>query len=275
MTQQASTLLQERYGNCAPSTPQAINATIEVMLNHRSVRHYLSTPVTDDQLHAIIAAAQSAASSSNLQAWSVVAVREQHIRDRLCKLALNNADYVRQAPLNLVWLADLNRLDRIARLEQIPSEGLDYFDTFLIGAIDATLAAQNAAIAAESMGLGTVYIGGLRNDPLGVAEVLGLPPKVLAVFGMCVGTPDPAVHTDIKPRLPQNVVLHHERYSTETQVVGVADYNATMAQFYAKQKMNVRGTWTRHSTRCISGANPLGERGELMDTLRKMGFALK
>ena len=94
------------------------------------------------------------------------------------------------------------------------------------------LAAQNAAAAAESLGLGMVYIGGMRNHPEEVAALLELPPEVFAVFGMCVGTPDPAHPAEVKPRPPQTVVLHHERYRQDVQDVGIEAYNQAMAHFY-------------------------------------------
>jgi len=84
------------------------------------------------------------------------------------------------------------------------------------------------------MGLGTVYIGALRNRPLDVAAELGLPPHVFAAFGLVVGRPDPAVVHAVKPRLPQDVVvLHHETYDLERQDDPVEAYDDVLANFYA------------------------------------------
>jgi nitroreductase len=265
-------LFRSRYGDAARLAPAAWTPVIEAQLNHRSVRAYLPDPVSDDQLEAIIAAAQSASSSSNLQAWSVVAVRDPASRAKLAEFSDN---HVAEAPLQLVWLADLARLEKLAQLTQRPSAALDYLEAFLVAALDATLAAQNAAIAAESLGLGIVYIGGLRDKPEAVAELLDLPPKVVAVFGMCVGTPDPARPASIKPRPPQSVVLHHERYSLDAQQPGIEAYNAAMARFYEEQKMNVHGTWAVHSSKRIAGPESLSGREHLVEILHKRGFALK
>ncbi len=110
---QPSSRLQARYGSESVPAEIALNPLIEHLLDHRSVRAYLPDPVTDAELAAIVAAAQSAASSSNLNVWSVVAVRDAERRARLAELAGNQA-HVREAPLQLVWLADLARLRRIA-----------------------------------------------------------------------------------------------------------------------------------------------------------------
>ncbi|HRM71274.1 MAG TPA: nitroreductase family protein, partial [Thauera phenylacetica] len=173
------------------------------------------------------------------------------------------------------WLADLARLRRIATALERPAEGLDYLEMFLTGVIDAALAAQNGAAAAESLGLGMVYIGGMRNRPEEVAELLGLPPGVFAVFGMCVGRPDPARPADIKPRPPQAVVLHHERYALDAQDAGIAAYDRAMERFYAEQKMNVHGTWSVHSSKRIAGPETLSGRHRLVEALNALGFALK
>ncbi|MDI3514948.1 MAG: NADPH-dependent oxidoreductase [Gammaproteobacteria bacterium] len=265
--------LSARYGAGAAPTA-ALSPLIEQLLDHRSVRAYLPDPVSDEQLAAIVAAAQSAASSSNLNVWSVVAVRDAGKRARLAELAGNQA-HVREAPLQLVWLADLARLRRIAGQLGRPSAGLDYTEMFLTAVIDAALAAQNAAAAAESLGLGTVYIGGMRNHPEQVAALLGLPPETFAVFGMCVGTPDPARPAAVKPRPPQAVVLHHERYRQDVQDEGVDAYNQAMARFYAEQNMNVHGTWAVHSAKRIAGPETLSGRDRLVEALHALGFPLK
>ncbi len=270
----ARQLFQARYGDDTLPAPDAWSPVIEHLLGHRSVRSYLPDAVSDAQLTAIIAAAQSASSSSNLQAWSVVAVRDPVRRATLAGYA-GDQPHVREAPLQLVWLADLARLAHLAETNGRPSAGLDYLEMFLTGAIDAALAAQNAAVAAESLGLSTVYIGAMRNHPEEVASLLELPPKVVAVFGMCVGYADPAKPADIKPRPPQTVVLHHETYSLAAQDEGIAAYNAAMARFYEAQKMNVRGTWAVHSAKRAAGPEALFGRDRLAEALHNRGFDLK
>lgn len=267
-------LYQARYGSPEVTVPSAGSALIDQLLAHRSVRAYLPDPVSDDTLSAIIAAAQSAASSSNLQAWSVVAVRDTERKSRLASLA-GEQEHIRQAPLLLVWLADLARLERVAGKVGEACAGLDYLEMLEVGVIDAALAAQNAVAAAESLGLGTVYIGGMRNQPEAVAAELALPPRVIAVFGLCVGTPDQQAPASVKPRPPQSVVLHQERYSLPAQDDGLAQYDGAMSAFYASQGMKVRGTWSNHSAKRIRDAGALSGRDRLVEALHRLGFPLK
>ncbi|HNP71708.1 MAG TPA: NADPH-dependent oxidoreductase [Kouleothrix sp.] len=267
-------LLQLRYGERKPATPPAWHALLTVLLSHRSVRAYAPEPLPPGTLTALVAAAQSAASSSNLQAWSVVSVEDQARKARLAQLAGDQA-HVRECPLFLVWLADLARLARVAEQRNLPYAALDYTEMLLLAAIDATLAAQNAVVAAEALGLGTVYIGGIRNHPLDVAAELRLPPRVFPLFGLCVGWPDDARTAAIKPRLPQNAVLHHETYALEQQDTAVADYNRVMAAFYTEQRMNVDGDWAEHSARRVAGPQSLSGRHTLREALQALGFDLR
>ena len=88
--------------------------------------------------------------------------------------------HIAQCPLYLIWLVDLARLGRVAEERQLGLQGLEYLEPFIVGIVDAALAAQNAAIALESLGLGFVYIGAMRNRPEEVAAELELPPHVMA-----------------------------------------------------------------------------------------------
>lgn len=268
-------LLQERYGTASEFEFDALwNSSLSALLSHRSVRAYLSKPLPTGTLELLIAAAQSASTSSNLQTWSVIAVEDRERKERLSQLAGGQA-HIRQCPMFLVWLADLARLTRIAEQQGQSYEGLNYLEMFLMAAVDASLAAQNAAIAAESLGLGTVYIGAMRNHPEAVAAELGLPQSVFAVFGLCVGYPDLAQATPIKPRLPQSVVLHREQYGLEVQDAAIARYNDIMADFYASQAMNVAGNWSRHSVERVATAESLRNRSRLQEALNRLGFELR
>lgn len=266
-------LLRERYRD-EPFSSTAWNATLDVLLSHRSVRAYLSKPLPEGTLETLIAAAQSASSSSNLQAWSVVAVVDSDHKSRLAALARNQSHIV-QAPLFLVWLIDLNRLGRLAAERDEPSEGLDYLESFLMGAVDTSLAAQNAVVALESLGLGAVYIGAIRNKPAQVAAELDLPPSVFALFGLCVGWPDPAKPASVKPRLPRDAVLFRERYSYgDAQRSAVVSYNGRLRSFQQEEGMAVQD-WSVQASERIRDAKALNGRDVLRDVLRELGFPLK
>ncbi len=143
---------------------------------------------------------------------------------------------------------------------------------FLVAAIDAALAAQNATLAAESLGLSTVYIGAMRNHPEEVAALAGLPPGAAVVFGLCVGYAAEGREGAVKPRLPQEAVLHRGRYDLEGQDAAIARYNEAMLAFNRRENPNTKTRWTVHSARRVSGPESLSGRHVLMQALRRMGF---
>ena len=262
-----------RYREAAPALA-ASNAVIECMLGHRSVRAYTQEPLPPGTLEALVAAAQSAATSSNLQAWSVVAVQDQGRRDRLAVLA-GNQKHISQAPLFLLWIADLSRAARRGEQAGKTMEAIPYLEPFMLSVIDAALAAQNATVAAESLGLGTVYIGGMRNHPEQVAAEVALPPEAVVVFGLCVGHPDPAAASAaVKPRLPQAAVLHREQYSVAPEAGIIAGYDDTLRAFQAEQGMKAQG-WTDLILNRLGSVRALSGRDRLRDAVIALGFGLR
>lgn len=250
-----------------------MNATIELLKQHRSIRKYKDTPVPEEHVVEIISTAQAAPTSSNIQAYSVVAVREAEKRRRLAELA-GNQPYIAESPVFLIWCADLNKIRKAIRLHE-DTELNQNAELFVLATIDAALAAQNAVVAAESLGYGTVYIGGIRNNPQDVTELLELPPLVYPVFGMCVGVPDQ--HPDIRPRLPISAVYHRETYREEGLESDIKTYDASMRHYYATRKGGGKGgdldkEWSREMLRRFIGTR---NRDHLHGFLLRRGFEFK
>ncbi|MBB3111427.1 FMN reductase (NADPH) [Paenibacillus phyllosphaerae] len=250
-----------------------MNETITLIKGHRSIRKYKDTPIPDEHLKEILLSGQAASTSSNIQAYSVIAIKDPEKKRKLAELSGNQQQIV-ESPVLLVWLADVRKIQNAIRQhEDVELE--QNVELFLLGTIDATLAAQNAAIAAESLGYGIVYIGGIRNNPQEVTELLELPPLVYPVFGLCVGIPDQ--EPDLRPRLPLAAVYHEEVYSEAGLADEIAAYDAITKHYYATRKGGGRGgdqetVWSREMLRRFnSGRN----RGHLRDYLSGQGFKLK
>jgi len=251
--------------------------TIEQIYRHWSVRRYKPDPVPAGMVETIVAAGQRSSTSSNLQTYSVVAVTEAETRMRLAALC-GDQKQIAQAPVFLAWCADLSRLDRVCQMRGYEQEA-GYVENFLVAAMDAALAMQNAALAAESLGLGMCYIGAIRNHPAEVIELLGLPRLVFPVSGMTLGWP--AVEPFLRPRLPLEAVLHWERYDTEGEREALAQYDQAMIEtgIYRGRQVAVPGVedqveaygWLEHSARRASQA----VRTHLRAVLQAQGFELK
>ncbi|CAM4209048.1 oxygen-insensitive NADPH nitroreductase [Paenibacillus typhae] len=256
--------MSEKQMNAAGSPD---NETLSLLMKHASVRQYLDTPVSDEQLAAIIGAAQMASTSSNVQAYSVIAVTDAALKAQLSAYSGNQA-YIEQCPVFLVWCADLYRLKETVRPHLGDAETYeDTTENLIVATVDVALAAQNAAVAAESLGLGVVYIGGIRNNSAAVSELLGLPELVYPVFGMCLGTP--AGESGLRPRLPLSAVLHYNGYDKEKTAAQVEIYDQVSSDYMHKRTGGQSSTpWSAMMAKRL--AEPA--RLHMKDYLQEKGF---
>jgi FMN reductase (NADPH) len=212
-----------------------MNETISTILNHRSIRDFKDRQLSNEQIETIVACAQAASTSSFIQAYSIIGIRDKEKKRKLAEIA-GNQEYVAQNGHLFVFCADLSRHERIGEMEGkdvLPS--IESTEKFMVALIDAALAAQNAAIAAESMGLGICYIGGIRNNLEAVKELLKTPERVIPLFGMTVGYPERI--NDQKPRLPLEHVYHEEEYEQDKEVYlqQLQEYDQIISTYYEQR----------------------------------------
>jgi FMN reductase (NADPH) len=254
-----------------------INPTLNLINCHASVRHYKPDPVPVALIEEIVSAAQHASTSSSLQAYSIVAVTENTTRQKLAELC-GDQDHILQAPLFLTWCADLSRLDHICAMRGY-TQTTEYTENFLVAAFDAILASQNAALAAESLGLGICFIGSIRRKPKEVIDLLDLPQLVFPVVGMTIGWP--SREHQLRPRLPLEIVLHWERYdkTPKDEALNLYDQAMIATGIYKGSQVPIPGNsnqteyigWLEQSARRVSQEDRIG----LRRVLENHGFALK
>jgi FMN reductase (NADPH) len=251
------------------------NTTIDLINAHGSVRSYKTDPVPGEMIEAIVAAGQRASTSSNLQMYSVVVTTDGEERKQMMKLCANQK-HIAQAPVFMTWCADLSRLERVCAHQGYRQESGN-IENLLLAAVDVTLFMQNAALAAESLGLGICYIGGIRNQPQEVIDLLGLPKLVFPLNGMTLGWPEKP--PTIRPRLPLTAVLHWDRYNEDDEA-SLREYDEAMIEtgIYAGRQVSGGGEvaasaygWMEHSARRASKSHREG----LLKVLQDAGFALK
>ena len=244
-----------------------MNQVIDQIKSHRSIRKFRRDPINNEKLLAIIEAAGAAATSNFIQAYSVIRVTNMKNRKQIAELA-GSQSWVETSPLFLVFCADLKRSEEACLYENKKMVS-GFTEQFIIATVDVTLAAQNAMIAAESLGLGGVYIGGIRNDPEKVCELLKIPKHVYPVFGMCLGYPDEK--PEQKPRLPVNVILKEDYYYDDQ--TDLKRYNKTCKDYYQNRSNGSRNdTWTRQISDIMSDPAP---RPHMKEFLKKKGFGIK
>lgn len=219
-----------------------MNQTINTLLSHTSVRSFKPDEVSDDIIQTLLRCAQAASSSHFVQAYSIIQITDQTIRNRIASL-LDNPKHIIEAPVYFVYVADLSRQERIARMHGQEIAMLES-ESLLIATVDTTLAAQNMMIAAESLGLGGVYTGVIRNYPSEISDILNLPDKSFALFGMCLGYP--VKMNEIKPRLPLDETLHYNRYDSIKSELNLEKYDIIMQDYYASRSLNKKiDNWTK------------------------------
>ncbi|MFS2223417.1 oxygen-insensitive NADPH nitroreductase [Pantoea sp. B65] len=237
--------------------------TIDLLRSHRSIRAFSEQPITDAQRAAIIAAAQSASTSSFLQCSSIIRITEPELRQQLVELS-GGQQYVAQAAEFWVFCADFNR-----HLQICPDAQLGLAEQLLLGCIDTALMGQNAMVAAESLGLGGVFIGGIRNNIAAVSKLLAVPQHVLPLFGMCLGWPDQ--QPDVKPRMPASMLVHENRYQPIDATVLDA-YDQQLLDYYQQRDSHRRtDSWSAHIQRTIIKEN----RPFILDFLHQQGWATR
>ncbi len=239
-----------------------MNPVIETILSHKSIRKFKETQVSKEVLEWVIKSAQAASTSSFLQAYSIISVEDPAKRSKLMHLC-GDQDYVKKAPVFLVFCADLQRIKAICDYDS------GWTETFILATVDASLAGQNAMLAAESMGLGGVYIGGIRNNPEEVSDLLSLPEEVYPVFGMCLGYPDQSPES--KPRLPMEMVCHQDRYEALDRGALLAYDEAIKTYYTLRTKGKVTDTWSESVEKKIKGEL----RPHMKGYLKKRNFLMK
>ena len=218
-------------------TEPLTNAVVDLLNRHVSVRRFTDEPVSDEVIMAVLNAARRAPTSSNWQTYSIIVVRDPETKAQLAELA-GGQRHIIDAQVFVAFAADLHRLGQAASIHgSTPARGLEHTLTPII---DAAIVGEAAQIAAESFGLGAVMVGGMRRSADEVASLLALPPGVFVVYGMSIGWPegDPLEH-GLKPRLPEGLVIHNERYSDAGAEEAIARYDAELATFYRARGHNL------------------------------------
>jgi nitroreductase len=217
-----------------------MNSTIETMQSHRSIRKYKDKAISDEMLETILTSAQGAATSSFVQAYTIIRVDDQQNRQAITKIS-GGQQWILDAPVFLVFVADLNRLEGACRKHgKEMADG--YMEQFVVATVDTALIAQNTLLAAESMGLGGVFIGSIRNNPKKICDMLEIPENAYPVFGMCLGYPDDL--PPLKPRLPLETIFKKDTYQTDGDEAVLNAYDKTTHDYYLSRDSNLKDeTW--------------------------------
>lgn len=238
---------------------------LKQMQSHVSVRNFEITSLSDDVKTKLLQAAQSGSSSNFVQAFTILEVKNQAVRDEIAEIS-QSASYVKKSGGFFIFVADLNRQAQILKANHQSLAPLKNLESFLVATVDTTIAAQNMALMAESMGLGICYIGGIRNNLARVAELLHLPPLTVPLFEMTIGVP--VVKNEVKPRLPLNQFTAVDQYP-ENGFTKLENYDQVVRQYYLHRSSHQKDTtWTQTQVAFFAELR----RPEVAQFVKKQGF---
>ena len=249
-----------------------VNPTITTLLNHRSIRKYKAEIPTEEQIETIVKAAQQAAFAGQL--GSLI-------------LSKDKSKHPFAAPLYFIVCVDIHRMQKVMQKRGWKLISSD-LSMLMFGVQDACYLAQNLVIAAESIGLGTCYLGFVPFMADKLIEKHNLPPKVFPLVGITVGFPDE--NPPIRPRYPVDFACYHEKYPdfTDEQIqkaMKIMDEGYLAQNYYQDGKLMIKlennkeetfdaksYSWTEHISR--KWGQWMEDPKKLHEILKKYGFHL-
>lgn len=259
-----------------------INSTLDTILSHRSIRDFTDEPISDEMLEAMLEAGRTSSTSNYMSSISIIRITDDEQRRKFHQISNGMSEeeynqaikegkelkhpYVINSPEYLLFCMDNHRHYQVN-----PDAQLDWMEVVLIATVDAGIVAQNIMTAAESMGLGGVYIGSMRNDMRRAGEVINAPKHVVPLFGMCLGHPSDdhsMSSTEQKPKWPLSVLVSDNTYQPATQEQ-IDDYNQRVKDYYASRGEPDHPDWRAQVTKIFG--KPV--RPDSMPYLNEQGYA--
>ncbi|NLY44089.1 MAG: NADPH-dependent oxidoreductase [Clostridiaceae bacterium] len=248
-----------------------INETIQKQLEHRTIREFKDQKIPEEVFELLMEVARRTATSNGMQACSIIRVTDLEIRKKIAEIC--NQEYAARAPELLIFIVDQYRNYQIAKEKNCFEEAAKDMDRFFQAFTDACITAQNVVVAAESMGLGTVYFGSILNDSEKICEILKLPELTFPVVGLGLGYPNQ--NPQLKPRMEMRLRVFENTYTIfENYLDEIKDYDEEMCTYYDLRDANRRvDTFSNQVVSKLKNSIP--KRQEILNIISKQGFDLK
>lgn len=247
-----------------------MNETIKHQLDHRTIRFFKDQRVPEEQMEAILNVFQRTATSVAMQAVSIIRVEDQTKKEAIAEVG--NQPYIAKAPELFILIIDLYRNYTIAKEKGYEGDGPG-MNSFFQASADAHLAAQNMVNAAESLGLGTNYLGNVLNNPSKMVEILDLPKYTFPILGLSMGIVDD--EPELKPRMSNDLRVFKDSYQRfDSYLDEISEYDKEIVHYYDTRKKNQRSdTFSNQVVGTFEKRNDIRE--HILDSIEKQGFDLK
>ena len=209
-----------------------MNSTVKELFERKSVRVYKDKEIEPEKKQLILESAIQAPTAGNMTLYSIIDIQDQEIKDKLAK-SCDNQPFIAKAPLVLIFVADYQKwYDAFKYYHDNEKVREPSYGDFLLAYSDALIAALNAVVAGESMGIGSCFIGDIIEQYEYHRELLNLPQYCAPVAMLVMGYP-----TDQQKRRPKPVRFDskyivstdkYERFSSE-KLVAMFDDRAIKA----------------------------------------------
>ena len=245
-----------------------MNETIKTQLNHRSIRQFKPKALTQEEVNLLVDVARHTSTSNFRQSYSIISITDEKLKEQIAEIA--NQPYIPKAGHLFVVVVDQRRNTLIAEAKGAEALVQGSPERFISAFSDAMIATQNMVVAAESLGMGAVYLGSILNDNAKLSELLKLPKYVYPAVGLAVGWPNQ--EPQLKPRLPRHVI-HMENYyqDLENPLEELKDYDADVHEYYDLRDLNHRvDKFTTQIAKTMDKS--VANRANTLKDLQKQGF---
>lgn len=249
-----------------------MNDTLNTIYNHVSVRQFTEQKVSEETLNAILRAACNGSTMGNMQLFSIIVTEDDAMKQKMAPFHFNQP-IATQAPMILTFCADFRRFNRYCEFRDAETEAYSNMQSYQWAVTDALIAAQNACVAAESLGLGLCWMGTITYNVNKFVEVLELPKHVIPVA--CIAMGYPVQKPALTQKLPIEALVHREKYqdydeesinrffaekesSDETKQILSENELPNLAQVFTQKR------YTKKDNEFFANV--------LLDTLKKQGF---
>ena len=248
-----------------------MNNTIKMQLEHRTIREFKDDMVPEEITKQLIQVAGRTATSNGLQACSIIRVTDPAIKKELADICAQ--EYVARMPELWIFVVDQYRNGQIAKENDCHEDSICDMDRFFQGFTDACLMSQNVVNAAESIGLGTVYLGSILNNPSKTIEILKLPKLTFPALGLGFGYPNQ--EPQLKHRMDMGLRMFENSYKCfDNYRELIKEYDEIMQTYYDLRQANQRvDSFSNQVIGKLKTVNPIRQR--IVKTIKDQGFDLK
>jgi len=213
-----------------------MNETLKLIDRRMSLRRYAPRAIRPEDVDAIFESAMRAPTAMNMMLYSIVEVADQAKKDRLAETC--GHDFIAKAPLVLLFLADMQRWYDYYEASGVPAycerEEIDFVTprgaNLMMSCCDALIAAQNTVIAAESLGIGSCYIGDIMGHAEEHRELFDLPRWAFPITLVCYGYYPEDLERRLTSRFDRRFIVFKNAY----QRLGKDDFAGMLAEIEAK-----------------------------------------